>query len=46
MHDTASITALMIFVAPFAALTLKTHSSRVRARKSERAWELMAKLIV
>jgi hypothetical protein len=46
MHNTMSIAVLMIFVAPFAALTLKTHSSRVKAKKSERSWELVAKFIV
>jgi hypothetical protein len=47
MLNTISVAALMMFtVAPFAALTLKAHSTRLQTRKSQRAWELVAKFIV
>jgi hypothetical protein len=47
MQSTMSIAALMIFaVAPFAALSLKTHSTRLKAKESERAWKLVGKFIV
>jgi hypothetical protein len=47
MLNTISLAALIMFtVAPFAALSFKTHSTRLQIRKSERAWELVAKFIV
>jgi hypothetical protein len=47
MYNTVSVAALMILaVAPFAALSIRKHSTRLKAKESERAWELVAKYIV
>lgn len=46
MQNTISIAALMMLtVAPFAALSMRTRSSR-KAKESEKAWEMVAKFIV
>jgi hypothetical protein len=48
MQNTLSIAALAMFtVAPFAAFSIRTRSSRrQKAKESEKAWEMVAKFIV
>jgi hypothetical protein len=46
MHN-ISITALMVFaVAPFVAFSIRTHTTHLKAKESERAWNVIAKFIV
>ena len=48
MQNTISIAALAMFtVAPFAALSIsRTRSRRLKAKESEKSWEMVAKFIV